>query len=198
MPICGTPPFEEFVHYAIYSSYPQLRELLQFALIHQTSTPWSMPRVRSLWQNLTMSMLDWTRLAFGREPRQCAKSAANVYARNLRHEVVGDKCAEHLEEFFGDEAESVRQEVSRAFFGLSGEWLLSLKGFISRFIESKCFENETNRVLHALEQSNVELPEIICRAAERILRISRQGGDAYRLPRIDDCPQHLYARRASV
>jgi hypothetical protein len=68
------------------------------------------------------------------------------------------------------------EDVSRAFFGLSGERLLSLKSFIARFIATKCFENETNRVLHALEESNVELPEIICRAAERILEFLGKEG----------------------
>lgn len=97
------------------------------------------------------------------------KAAASIYARNLSHEVVGDKCAERLEEFFNDEAETVRQVVSGAFFGMTGERLLDLEGFINRFIESKSFENETDRLLRALEESNVELPGSTCRAAERIL-----------------------------
>jgi hypothetical protein len=104
------------------------------------------------------------------------KSAADIYARNLSHPLVGNQCAQRLEEFFNDEAESVRQEVSIAFFHMSGERLLQLKDFIGRFIESKCFENETDRLLYALVQSNVELPQIICRAAERILEFVGEEG----------------------
>ena len=110
------------------------------------------------------------------------KAAADIYGRNLSHDVVADKCVERLEEFFSDEAESVRQEVSSAFFQVSGKRLLQLEEFIARFIESKCFENETDRLLHALEQSNVELPHIICRAAERFLDFLGEEGThiAYR------------------
>jgi len=59
---------------------------------------------------------------------------------------------------------------------------LELESVIGRFIESRSFENETGRLLHALEESNVELPQIICRAAERILGFLGEEGThiAYR------------------
>ena len=53
---------------------------------------------------------------------------------------------------------------------MPGELLLELNEFIGRFIASKSFEDETNHLLRALEKSNVELPHIICQAAERILQ----------------------------
>ncbi len=40
---------------------------------------------------------------------------------------------------------------------------------IARFVESPCFEVETDHLLQALKESTVELPQISCRAAERIL-----------------------------
>lgn len=104
------------------------------------------------------------------------KAAAHVLARNLSDDAAGDKCAKRLEEFFSDASKSVRQEVSRAFFHLSGERLLQLEDFIARFIESASFENETNCLLHALEESNVQLPQIICRAGERILGFLGEEG----------------------
>ena len=92
VPICGTPPFEEFVHYAIYSSYPQLRELLQFAL----NSP-NVHAVEYAARQIALAELDDVDVGLdafniraGTETMR--KSAANVYARNLRHEVVGDKC----------------------------------------------------------------------------------------------------------
>jgi hypothetical protein len=66
--------------------------------------------------------------------------------------------------------------VSSAFFDLSGERLLELQDMIARFIESPCFEVETDRLLHSLKESNVELPHIICRAAERILEFLGEEG----------------------
>lgn len=95
---------------------------------------------------------------------------------NLSDDVVGARCAELLEEFFDDEADAVREEVSNAFSGLSGERLLSLEGFIARYIESRSFEIGTDRLLRSLEESNVELPQIVCRAAERILEFLGEEG----------------------
>ncbi len=174
--ICATRPFDRFVHYAIYTHYEQLRDLLQFALNCD-----DVDAVENASRQMILAELgdvdvgaDGANIRSGSETMR--KAAAQVYAHNLSHEDVGDKCAEHLEGFFGDEAESVRQEVSSAFFRMSGERLLQLKGFIARFVESRCFENETDRLLRALEESNVELPQIICRAAERILEFLGEEG----------------------
>ncbi len=106
-------------------------------------------------------------------------AAAEVYGHNLSHGDVGTTCAARLEEFFNDEDESVREMVSRAFFSLPGERLLELKDMISRYIESKCFESDTDSVLHALEESNAELPDVICRAGERVLELIQEEGSDF-------------------
>ncbi len=174
--ICATHPFDHFIRYAIYTHYVQLRELLQFAL--KSGNP---KAVENAARRITLAELenvevgdDVTDIRTGSETMR--KAAADVYARNLSDEVVGNECADRLEEFFADESEAVRQEVSSAFFNVSGERLLQLKDFIARYIESRCFENETDRLLHALKESNVELPQIICRAAERILEFLGEEG----------------------
>lgn len=174
--ICATRPFDRSVHYAVYTHYKQLRELLQFALNSDNANAVENAARQTILAELGDVDVedDASKIRTGSETMR--KTAANIYARNLSHDVVGDRCAERLEEFFSDEAEAVRQEVSRAFFHMSGERLLQLKEFIARFIEGKCFENETNWLLRALEQSNVELPHIICRAAERILEFLGEEG----------------------
>ena len=166
--ICATEPFSDFIHYAIHTHYAQLRELLQFALRSQ-----NIEAVENAALQITLAELenvdvgcDAVDIRAGSETMR--EAAAKVYARNLLHETVGDRCAERLQEFFDDDSKSVRQEVSRSFFNIPGERLLQLKDFISRFIESKSFESGADDLLHALEESNVELPEIICRAADRI------------------------------
>lgn len=176
VPICGTQPFERFAHYAIYRSYPQLRELLQFALDSE-----SVGAVEKAARQIALAELgdvdvglDASNLRSGTEAMR--KAAAGVYARNLSHEVVGDRCARFLEGFFNDEAEAVREEVSNAFSRPSGQRLLSLQEFIARFIESRGFETEPRDLLRSLAQSNVELPQIVCRAAERILGFLGEAG----------------------
>jgi hypothetical protein len=174
--IWATSPFERFVHYAVYSHYEQLRSVLQLALACD-----NLKAVENAARQIILAErggvdvgADAAKIRSGNESMR--KAAADVYAQNLSHEVVGEKCAQHLEEFFSDGTESVRQEVSSAFFHMSGDRLLQLTGFIARFIESKCFENETDRLLYALEESNVELPQIICRAAERVLEVLGEEG----------------------
>ena len=174
--ICATHPFDRFIHYAIDTHYGKLRELLQFALkSDRPEAAANAARQIALAELGDDSLaIDASDIRSGSETMR--KAAADVYATNLSHDVVGDKCAERLEEFFADESEAVRQEVSSAFFSLSGERLLQLKGFIVRFIESRCFETETDGLLHALKESNVELPLIICRAADRILDFLGEEG----------------------
>jgi hypothetical protein len=176
VPICGTRPFKRFVHYAMYRFYPQLRELLQFALNSADQNA-----IENVARQIALAELgdvdvglDASNIRSRTETMR--KAAASVYARNLSHDVVGDRCAEFLQQFFDDEAEAVRQEVSSAFFRLSGERLLSLQGFIARYIESRSFEIGTDRLLRSLEGSNVELPHIVCRAAERILEFLGEEG----------------------
>jgi len=174
--ICGTRPFEHFVHYAMYDHYPQLRDLLQFAMSSS-----NLKAVEIAARLIILAELheievgtDAVQIRVGNETMR--KAAADVYARNLSHEGVGNTCAKHLERFFNDDSEAIRKEVSSAFFHMSGERLLQLQDFISKYIESRCFENETDRLLHALNESNVELPQIICRAAERTLAfLSNEG-----------------------
>ena len=174
--ICASHPFDRFIHYAIQTHFEHLSELLHFAMNSVNSEA-----VENAARQIILAELEDVKVGSvastirtGNEAMR--RTAAQVYARNLSHDIVGDKCAQRLEEFFGDASESVRQEVSAAFFHLPGDRLLQLKDFIARFIESKCFENETDRVLYALLESNVELPQIICRAAERILEFLGEEG----------------------
>ena len=180
--ICATKPFIRFVRYAKHTHYAKLRELLQFTL-HSKNTE----AVENAALQITLAELenvdvgcDAANIRTGSETMR--KAAARVYARNLSHDTVGDRCAERLQEFLDDDAKSVQEEVSGAFFNIPGERLLQLRDFISRFIESKAFENGAYALLRVLEESNVGLPEIICPAADRILEFVGQEGTniAYR------------------
>jgi len=174
--ICATSPFDHFVHFAIRTHYAALRDLLQFAL--NSNAP---KAVENAARQITLAELsdvdvghDAAAIRAGSEAMR--KAAADVYATNISHDEVGDRCAGYLKPFFNDDSEAVRQEVSSAFFRLSGSKLLHFQNFIAEYIESRSFENETDRLLHALTESNVELPQVICRAAERILEFVGEDG----------------------
>lgn len=167
--ICATHPFNDFIHYAIHTHYPQLRELIQFALQSGSAVA-----VENAARQIVLAELqdvlvgaDAAEIHKGSEPMR--KAAADVYGINLSHPALGNICAARLEMFFADESNAVRLEVASAFSKLSGERLLELKDFIARFVESPCFQSEASSLLHALKESNAELPLVICRAAERII-----------------------------
>ncbi len=174
--ICAAPPFECFVHYAIYTHYEQLREMLQFALKSNNAEAVEIAARQTILADLNDIDVgeDATNIRSGSEPMR--KAAAEVYRRNISHDVVGERCVERLEEFFSDESETVQKEVGKSFYYLSGEQLLQWEELIARFIESKCFESNAYPLIDALEKSNVELPKIICRAAERILGSFSEAG----------------------
>jgi len=174
--ICATVPFDRFVHHATYSHYGALRGLLSFAL---NST--NLTAVEVAARNIILADLhdievgtDADHVRTGNETMR--KAAAHVYARHLSHERVGNACAKHLERFFNDDSEAVRQEVSSGFFHMSGERLLQLQEYIAKYVGSRCLQNETDRLLSALKESNVALPQIICLAANRILEFLGEEG----------------------
>ena len=174
--ICATQPFDRFVHYAVHTHYNELRNLLQFAVDCQNDDA-----VANVARQTILAELDdvdvgndGSSIRSGNEVMR--RTAADVYARNVSSNAVGDECVKQLEGFIKDKAESVQKEVSSMFFDMSGERLLELQDFIGRFIESPCFECAPDRLLHALEESNVELPEIVCRAAKRILGFLGEEG----------------------
>ena len=109
------------------------------------------------------------------------KTAVSVYAHNIGDKEVGDKCAEHLESFFDDDSEEVRKQLCDTFFNIEDDRLLELEAFIGRFVESKSFETAPDRALRALEKSRLQLPTIICRAADRVLEFAddRSRNDHY-------------------
>ncbi len=174
--ICATHPFDRFVHFAIHTHYPAIRELLQFALTSDQPEA-----AENAARQITLAELsdvdvgsDAEAIRAGNETMR--KTAADVYTTNISHDEVGDRCAANLQVFFNDESEAVRQEVSRAFFQLSGAKLLYFKDLIADYIESRSFESETDLLLHALNESDVELPHVICRAAERLLEFVGEDG----------------------
>ena len=177
-PICGTHPFARFVHYAVHTHYPAIRPLLQFALASSNSDAIENASREIILADLADIDIGTDALNVRKGNTVMRSTAANVYGHNLSHKEVGDTCSTRLEEFFNDDDASVRDMVSRAFFNLCGPRLLELKDMVARYIESKCFESDTDSVLHALQESNVELPDVICRAAERILEfIGDEGSD---------------------
>ena len=177
-----TVPFERFIHYAMHTHYDQLRPLLQTVLSAQDERA-----VELVARQMALCELndvdvgsDGDRVRIGSAVMR--KAVVGVYARNIAKEVVGAVCMSRLETFFDDADEAVRSGASKAFFRVCGEWLLQSKEYVLRFIESRAFESDPYDVLRVLEESNLAVPDVICRAAERVLGFLGEEGThvAYR------------------
>ena len=165
----STPPFESFLRYAVHTHYHQLRPVLQAALgSGDEKAAECAARQIALAELSSVDVgSDGAQVRTGSIPMR--RAVAGIYARNVEREVVGPVCMMRLEPFLDDKDEPVRSEASTVLFDVSGEWLLRGKEFLLRFIESKAFESAPHYVLRALEDSNLALPHVICRAAERVL-----------------------------
>jgi hypothetical protein len=172
----GTRPFEMFLHYAVYTHYTKVREIVQAAIESADEKSIEIAVRQTILADLSEVDVgdDARRIRHGGE--LVRRTAASVYARNLSDSVVGNKCAEHLKAFFNDDSDVVRKEASGGFYYVNGARLLELKQLVEEFIESQAFIDNPEGLLRSLEESESELPDIVCRAAERILEFIGEEG----------------------
>jgi len=178
--ICATYAFDNFVHYATATHYEKLRPLLRFALNaakkHAVKNAARQIVVASL-DNVDVEE-DLERVLAGTEVMR--KTAVSVYAQNAANAEVGAHCVDQLRRFLNDDSAEVRLKIVNVFHRIKDR-LSDYAGFIADYVESKAFEDGAYHLLHELEESNLRLPDVICRAAERVLGfIGDEGGHVAR------------------
>jgi Txe/YoeB family toxin of Txe-Axe toxin-antitoxin module len=104
------------------------------------------------------------------------QAVCRVYAQNIGNVEVGYTCAERIIRFFDDDSDAVRDQIGVAFWQMNGERLRQSEAMILRYIESKSFESDPEQLLRVLDESRAELPNVIVRAAERIVTIIGDKG----------------------
>jgi hypothetical protein len=169
--IWGTPPFDHFVHYAIKTHHLELRELLLAALACSNEEAVKSAASKIILFDLGMDSLSEEAESVRSGNEWMRKAACSVYAENIGNTEVGNKCAERIVRFFDDDSDAVRDQIGVAFWKMSGERLRQLEAMILRYIDSKSFESDPEELLLVLDESRVELPNVIVRAAERIVTI---------------------------
>jgi hypothetical protein len=101
------------------------------------------------------------------------KAAAEVYSANVAHEVVGSTCRQLLKPFFADPDESVRAQAALAFRHLASLSLNNLADLLVAFLEAGPEKAALEPLVHALESSPVQLPDLVCRFAELCIEAYR-------------------------
>ena len=174
--IWGTPPFDHFVYYAIRTHHLELRELLHAALACGNQKAVESAASQIILLDLGMDSLSGEAESVRSGNEWMRKAACGVYAKNIGHAEVGKMCAERIVQFFDDDSDAVRDQIGQAFWKMDGKRLKQLEKTILRYIESRSFESDPEELLRVLVDSQAELPNVIVRAAERIVTIIGDKG----------------------
>jgi hypothetical protein len=106
------------------------------------------------------------------------KAAAGVYAHNAAHQDVGTTCRVRLKPLFLDPSAEVRAEAATVFDSLS-EWdTRTQSDLLSALLASQPDAKSLEPVIRAIEDSPLQLPDLVCDLAERCVAAHQtEGGD---------------------
>ena len=108
--------------------------------------------------------------------RAARKSAAAVYATNAVHAVVGGICRGQLKPFLADPDAEVRAEAATVFDHVDKLATSDQAGLLSTFLDATPSRDAVERVVRALEDSPVQLPDLVCRLVEQCVDVYREDG----------------------
>ena len=162
----NTMLFERFVYYAGFRDYKQIRPVIR--LMMESATP------AVAVAGGRQACLHGLTLVEAAEDAQYAcggtislrEGAAGVYARDVAHKEVGFACCVGLKQFFFDSVDSVRLKAVSAFQHLSELTTEEQADLLQSFLESKPKVGELSLVLRFLQDSPVQLPDLILNLAK--------------------------------
>jgi hypothetical protein len=109
------------------------------------------------------------------------KAAAEVYAANVAHEVVGAACRARVAPFFRDSDQGVRQEAAQAFSALHNLPTDQQEQMLEALLASQPDATVLEPVIRSLEDSPVRLPDLVCRILSTCVNAYRdEAGDLSR------------------
>ena len=172
--------FERFVYYAGFRDYQQIRPVIRLMMES------AMPAVaiagarQACLHGLTMSEAEEDTQYACSGTTSLREGAAGVYARDIAHKEVGSACRARLKQFFFDPAASVRLKAVSAFQHLSQLTTEEQADLLQSFLESKPKVGELSLVLRFLQDSPVQLPDLILNLAKLCVAGNGDEGDQAR------------------
>jgi hypothetical protein len=165
---------EHFLHYAVYTNYSRLRELLQKMLKEGNADVRKVAAQQIALASFRNSDAQQDLALVLRSDAVCRAAVAQVDAANLHVVEYRDAIRSRLMKHFEDGSAEVRDVASRCFLHISDDQLCEESGLISAFIASPAFEANAYDLLHSLEKSAARLPDVVCRIGERAAEIQRE------------------------
>jgi hypothetical protein len=174
-PLWATHPVEDFLYYATFSHYSELRPLLrQMLAAEENKTRHTAGR------QITLAAFrhpeaeeDMKAVLSGDE--ECRRGVAEIYAHNVHNESVREKCAVNLEQLFNDPAKPVRDGAANWFRGRSGAWTDWQRSLLSKYVESDAYADGDIECQMNLKDTPEKLPEEVLRLAERSVELFEQN-----------------------
>jgi hypothetical protein len=173
-PVLSSLFVEQFLYYAVFSHYPQLRPIL----LKMLSDPDAAAREAASRAIAVASFRfsdaeeDIQRVIEGDEV--CRAALATIAAGNLQFPEVADRCRDWLIAAFNDKSRKVHDAAARCFHEISDEQLSRERKLIDAFLDSPAFRDNASGLLVVLEQSVHRLPDVVCKIPERAVEIHRE------------------------
>jgi hypothetical protein len=173
----NTMLFERFVYYAGFRDYEQIRPVIRLMMESAIpGVPIAGARQACLHGLTIVEAIEDAQYACG-GATSLREGAAEVYARGVAHKEVGFVCRAGLKQFFFDPADGVRLKAVSAFQHLSELSTEDQADLLQSFLESKPKVGELWLVLRFLQDSPVQLPDLILNLARLCVAGNDDDGD---------------------
>jgi hypothetical protein len=174
----GTRDVERFLYFASHRNYEAIRPVL-----HQMLSSTEEKFVESASRQICLAALSVDKAmddaeSVRRGSSTMRKAATEVYAENVANDQVGQICRHLLAPFLTDADESVRAEAASAFRHVSRVPTEEQAKLLKAFLDGKPGREALEKVVRALEDSPVQLPDLVCQLAEQCIEVFRdEAGD---------------------
>lgn len=167
--LLGTRDVERFLYFAGHRDYQAVRPIFQ-TMLSSTNTE----VVASASRQICLAALSLGQAKNDAESVRngiaaMRKAAADVYAENVANETVGAVCRDLLIQFLTDEDEEVRVEAASAFRRISQIATAEQAKLLKAFLGGNPDQDALEEVVRALEDSPVQLPDLVCRLVEQCI-----------------------------
>ena len=171
--ILATPHVSQFIHYAGRDDYAGLRPVLDAMLASSDEKVVDAVAEQICLLGLYVELANTVHPDVERVHRGSVamrKAAAEVYAHHIDDETVGETCRRNLMPFLQDPDEEVRTKAASALYRLKKLSMQEQSELLEAFLDGKPGLEALNSAVHALEDSPVELPDLVFRLAEECVR----------------------------
>lgn len=174
--VLRTPYVERFIHLAAYRDFVAILPILNLMLSSGDDDTVSAAAREVCLLGLDVDSAKQERERIEKGTLAMRRAAAQVYAVNVAHEVVGEVCRQRVKPFFSDEDTMVRVQAASAFEFIANLSTPAQGDLLSAFLKTNPDALALLPVVRGLGDSPVDLPSLVYQLIESCIR--SYGSDA--------------------